>query len=324
MLAFLPWLEIDKPCTVGEFELIPYCRSEAPFGPKDATQATVDGVLEPYWECRGRPVSKATLIRHEGKPVIYDLEEHDIDRTLQLGTLLAFTGLASRDFFSMAGMAYANTEAFEVYIQRISPDGHSVAVSSRRRDGSSRNLVHGDAYVVVRPEYAYAGSLLQLDASLLAALLEARSDADWSHVEEALTLFNLGNSDRPRTRLATELVFLVSAIERRFQLTNGLCKEFRRACVSAWPSPGRIALKDFKRKPGNRGASDWSVLDYWAEELFKCRNDAAHGKLDPSLAAIWSLHEHLLLGAHYFPLVIKLWLKDRQGYALTENDTDRI
>lgn len=324
MLSFLPWFEVEKSRSVSEFVLVPYIRGETPFGRSHPDQGVVDSALEPYWLCRGRSVDKATLVQFAGKSLLAELDDDEIERSLQLANLMAFTGLASRAFFSMGGMTYANTEAFEMFIQRISPNGMSVAVSSRRRDGGSRNLITDDAFVVVKPEYVCSGMNLQLDFPLLEALLGGRQATEWSEIEEAIILFNLANSDRPQTRLATELVWTVSALERFFQLEHGKETQFRRAVVSGWPASARVALKDFERKPNNTGAPEWTVLDYWAADLFRCRNRAAHGRLGPSTDAVWSPQEHLLLSSHVFPLMIKLWLVKRDLYSLTQNDEDKI
>ena len=58
----------------------------------------------------------------------------------------------------------------------------------------------------------------------------------------------------------------------------------------------------------------------WVEELYDVRSKVAHRGTTASREWGWSIHEHLVMAAHVFPLAVKLLLVQEGYYTLTDAD----
>ena len=56
----------------------------------------------------------------------------------------------------------------------------------------------------------------------------------------------------------------------------------------------------------------------WVEELYDVRSKVAHRGTTASREWGWSIHEHLVMAAHVFPLAVKLLLVQEGSSAVTQ------
>src|SRR5688572_14384115 len=111
-LAFFPWFTIDDDLVVDAFELRRFDRHALPGGPE---QAAIDAVLEPYLNGENRPISSATLLTTVGSSMTADLDQPTISDFFEVAELIAFSGLAAREYFGTG--TYGNRETFALAIQ---------------------------------------------------------------------------------------------------------------------------------------------------------------------------------------------------------------
>ena len=117
-----------------------------------------------------------------------------------------------------------------------------------------------------------------------------------------------------------EIVATVGAFERLLESDyreDNLVREFLRAWA---PSNNQPACN---RVPPDR-RNEKTILEVWIRDLFRQRSAAAHGKFAADHHLIWSVREHLLLGAFAFPLLVKLRLASAGHYTLTDRDRTDI
>src|SRR5262245_52152096 len=143
MLVFFPWLAMRGQGGITHLRLMEYKRGELPAGSGTAIQQEIDSVLEPYIAHGMRPIEQATIIAIGGSDLTRDLADDEINAVFAFSELLAFAGLATRQFFSQ--FEYCNRDVFQVVVHRYSEAKGGAALTSRRRDGSVIRYVTRDA-----------------------------------------------------------------------------------------------------------------------------------------------------------------------------------
>ena len=137
MLVFFPWLRLKKPIIAGDFTLVLYERGRIPAGPGTVLQNTFDAVTAPYLAQAEQPIQYATLVQVDQEVFTYDLDEHQREAISVLSELLAVCGLSCRKYFQIGGLDYWNRDNFRLVVQAFADPQAGVAVTTRRRDGST-------------------------------------------------------------------------------------------------------------------------------------------------------------------------------------------
>lgn len=320
-IAFFPWLHLEDEVEVQEFRLLRYQRGEAP-GVGDE-QAAIDRVLSAYRDSSGHPVNRATIIQHSEQ----DSPTAGIEETFHLdffvfAELLAFSGLAARSFFGPFG--YSNRDHYRLVLQDFTDPERGVLVTARRRDGSSKIFFSGDTFVAYRPTNV-GHDRPRVDRNLVESLLSARSHDDWPRIYQGVLLFNEANTDRLEVSAGTELIMTYAAIEQIIDMAgrppSAVADRFSEVINpqdDLPPSEWRVARDNqrastlLKRSPTLRNA--------WVKDLGISRGSVAHGHAIETYPASWQPHEHLLLGGHIIPLLMKVQLQNLGLYKLTADD----
>jgi hypothetical protein len=318
-LAFFPWLHLTSGFTVGEFELIPFVRGS--FAGTDA--AAVHSILSPYEEVAGLSVRDATLLRIHPSGLTDDLTEIQVSAAFTFAQMLSFAGLAVRQFFHHSG--YSNHDHFQLVVQRYDDPIRGVGVVTRRRDGSTQNLVTASVHRVPRPDHVHR-SRVPIDVPLLAALNACTSHASADELVDAMLTYNMANTDSSAVSPHVELVLSVGAFERVLGCRNGNHNDLANAFIPALAPRVDIARADCPRLQAHpkKFPKAATVREAWIRDLFNLRGDLAHGKVGPEYPSMWSLQEHLLLAAFAFPFVMKVQLQRAGLYTLTDRDRDGI
>ena len=319
---FYPWLRLQSKAAVAQFELLPWRREDpSPGHWSSGEQAVLDSLLASFLTQSKHPIQCATIVKVGGFGVVDDLPDDVIADFAEVREVIAFSGLATREFFSFGG--YSNTANLTPIIQRFTDADSGVLVRSRRRDGTNSNYTSRELQLEFQPPHALVHSGVQVDETLCAALQKSASDNKWEPYGLSLPLFNLANTDSNLMSERVEVVLTVSAFERLLEakpkateLVDHFGREFS---VSK-----DVNRSKFARIPPQRFAKRSRVREVWMEDLFALRGSLAHGHHDASYPALWSLHEHLLLAALAFPLLVKLRLSSDGYYTLTQTDRAAI
>ena len=313
MLAFYPWLRIKSRCAVGPLELIPYETEKAAQFP-----SAVEQVLAPYKHSGGGRCETATLIKFASRELTDTLSDSQRSEIFNLTEIMAFASLADREFFSHGG--YMNKDNYACVIQGFREGSSGVAITARRRDGETTAYFPAEIYEVRCPSHV---SIKELPATntLTASLIKAYATPQWEKYDEAIQSYNRANTDSSQTSEQHEFVSLVGAFERLFQLPWGKEAALAQALKSSTETLGlppsspcdRLKSNEFYEK-GN------SVSEMWIRDLFQMRHTFAHGGTTLKESKLWTQLEHLLLGAFFFPLVVKIEMQRDGFYQLTDED----
>ncbi len=312
MLAFFPWLETQK-LKIEDYALIPYERGKQPGG---ILQSQIDTVLLPYMNGTN-PVVKATLLQLEGKELTQDLSEDERIEMFEFAELLAFAGLASRQYFNSL-FGYTNRDASTLIIQGFSEASGGAAVTTRRRDGSSMNYLTGGVYLVPRPLHVPSNPT-ELDLPFLKALLDARELPQWNLFEEGIFFFNRANTDNEQVTEQWEVIAISGAFERIFDCRAGKENDLATRFMAIF-SPERWLTRDSCPRISEERIRGRRIAEIWIRDFFQLRGNLGHGKKKSEQPQIWSNLEHLLLSSYLFPLLVKRLIADEKLYAWTEDD----
>jgi len=325
-LAFFPWFQLREPVDAGPFELVPYHRGRTPGGQGSDVQKACDAILETYRTAPRAVVSRAMLLRIAGGGVTDLVEDDHIHRLLIWGELVAFAGLSTRRFFDET--SYVNRDALRLVVQQFADPTRGVGMQFRRRDGSSNVHVTRGAAVFPRPLHAVTGLRGEIDVPLLQALTTRAEQDGWGRYQEAIQSFNAANTDDPSVLEESEIVTLVGALERLFDLSRGkedeLAAEVIRALDSGSTMSPLASLRVGRSPTPVRYTGRDSMREVWIRDVFQLRGQHAHGKIEPRMTTLWSRREHLLFASFAFPLILKHELAREGFYTLTLGDKGRL
>jgi len=320
-VAFLPWVEIDEPLTVGPLQLLPYLRGSLPGDLPNATQSDIDGVLNAYANRPRSKIKKATILELGQWQTGMDAQ-NVVPTLFRARDALAFAALAHRKLFRQH-FGYCNYDTYTLVIQRYSPGyAGTFAFTTRRRDGGINHLWSSDDFAFHRPNHVDPHARLSVDQPLLAALL---SLSDSSPLLEAVIEFNCANTDSPDVPGHVEVIMMKSAFEWLLQIGEQ-ANEFVAAlnrCLDDIPpadplnGPLKAQWEKFRPKAER-------PLEAWAREFCDLRGASAHGKSRVAPRFIWAAHTHLALASFLFPLVFKKVAAATGLLKLDDYDVERL
>jgi hypothetical protein len=316
-LAFFPWLRLDELIEVGGFQLLPYERHERPAGPRTPTQDALDAVLAAYREHRGSPVEHATLLRHPEHGITDDLAVEERAELFAFAELLAFCGLARRQFFG-SGMFYANRDDYALVIQNFVDPRDGVGITTRRRDGVMNSFLTAGLYELRRPLHGSPNPRIRIEVELLRALLQAQGAANWTRRYDSILAFNRSNTDSDQVVEEAEVVLGVAAFQRLLDCRTTNVGDLAHAFAVQFEPRHAVPLPDPMR-PGCQ-TDRRPVREVWMRSFYAVRGPVAHARSADAVPSPWTLREHLLLCAYAFPLLVKLNLAASGEYSLTDSD----
>lgn len=341
-LAFFPWLRLDatpnslgpwqadrlpaagQPFHVGPWQLRPWHRNTGTASAWSGTELRlIKQATNTWFETPTMPISGATIAVKAGAAAGVDLSEDEHAELRDVEVIVAFCGLAEREYFG--GDSYVNTGTLELIVQRFSVSGKGFSIPSRRRDGSSSLWTSKKYHRDMRPLHVHLANGVSLNQPLLDSLWELRSTREWPAFRRALALFNQANTDSDRISLDMEAGLVASAFERVLELHVGKWsrkgtpteQEIGSAFASATSAASALQRTAWTRNalPTAR-AQEVTLREAWIRDLWNTRGKVAHGSEVVCLSAGWTVQEHLLLAAIAFPLLVKCELKARLGYGL--------
>jgi hypothetical protein len=325
MLAFFPWATVSEPLRVGSFHLVPCGHALADSAITPEYRAAVAAILESY--AHRRPVDRAGVaaVHTDSHALLADLDDHEIAARFAFRTRLTFAALAARKFFIHR---YCNSDSLRLVVQGFTPKkGGATLITTRRRDGETRNLVSKDTPHTRRPMHVGWCELPRdIDIALLEALERAASRGGklWVRLNDSISAFVAANTDSPDVSVRAELVELVGAFSRLFGVWDerGTVDGFVDALTpSAPPEDGRRGPRATVGRLAAALERGVSVRAEWLGDAYRLRSQYAHGRREEvGYRATWDVAEHLLLAAHIFPLTVKAVLAREGLYAFTRDD----
>lgn len=298
-------MAVEDETNLGDFALIPYRRGVSPAGPQSAKpdpplQARLDLLFEHFHHLPARNINVATVLRVGKHELTDDLTEEERGDAFLVAELVAFGGLAAREFFSpfFAG-PYCNADTCQFLTQGFPDWPGGAAITRRRRDARTLDYLPEDTNHTYAPQHVSPQEETRLDVPLIRALLAARDTDSWRFFEEAVFWFNRANTDGA-TREQSEAVMMVGAFERVLGLRGGSEHELAEAFKRNLAPKADMLVSAAPRVPPDRFRDPWTVREAWIRDFFRVRNEPAHGRRDPSYPSVWPLREHLLLGAYAF------------------------
>jgi hypothetical protein len=318
MIAFFPWLAIRETITVADYEL----RRWPDQLDGDPCLSGIERILSPYYADE-HPVRNATILRSYGRSVDADLTAEEREAAFVFAECLALAGLSARRFFRHR---YQNRDHFRLVIQSFKDDRDAIVIRARRRDGSSTDLNFADRTRFQKPAHVPLGFSNDVDVPLLESLLSLRSrqaGEEWDRVHEAMVGFNLANTDSDDMRESVEGVLMIGAFQQLFGCSrtneDGLASALR---IGLEPLHDRVP--EAEPHLAVRAAelrNPTTIREMWIRDFYRLRNAVAHGRVvATSYRPVWSLRNHLLLGAYVFPLLVKKVAERAGAYVSTRED----
>lgn len=164
----------------------------------------------------------------------------------------------------------------------------------------------------MRPSLVVDSALLDL----LAGGITSTDELD-ERIHSALPFFLMANQLSEQMPPLFDLVWLGSAFERLFNVSQGVGKQVGKDLndlFSEYPQTAAPTWKDFR---GNDQTGSW--IQRWAAEFYDHRSSI---HLNPPLSNLWTSLEHGLIATVVFSLAVKRLLEQAGRYVLT--DADRL
>jgi len=324
-IAIFPWLKIKSDIDLGKVKLIQYKRGKKPYN----DQEIYDSVIGIYKRGSDEPIDEATLVLLENKSNFEDFSEEEIDFLYSFSEIIAFSGLSKRKYFNTPlGQDYCNSDNFTFFIQGFRQEAKEsrTSITPKRKDHLPSIQSVRDVYM---PYHVYVcpRNYIELDIPLIEALIKARdnlSDEAWTLYREAISLFNLANTDNDAISPYQEVVLMVSAFERLLDSNSNkpqdsLANKFVNVLS---PKTNFDICKSQKLMNIQKCPKINTLREMWIRDFYRLRNRYSHGTLSgKGTDRIWEIHEHLLLSSYVFPLVVKCKLKE-EGFYKFNNEGD--
>ena len=235
-----------------------------------------------------------------------DIDEVAGQDLFVMSEVVAFAGLASRDFFSHN---YWSRDNFRLVLQNYEEPKPGTRYSTRRRDGATTVLVSETAHVVRTPEHVSVSSNVTLDEDLLQVLRSHKEHGDWDRLYEAILNFNLANTDSEAVSPSMEMVLMHAAFERLAGGSSGKCEPVITFIEESLGDFERLGPGDSERLSTEAWAARYSkrktLASVWMHDFCALRRSVAHGINPDKFPSLWNLREHLLMGAFLFPVLLR-------------------
>jgi hypothetical protein len=327
MLAIIPWASLDEPVQFGDFEVVPFGVAVARGDISPEEVGAGRAVLEAYGRGRAVDQDRTPLLRHMSERVTADLSAERVDTYFAFRDRLAFAVLSARPFFSQR---YTNSDNLKLYVQGFTPDsGGGAVVTSRRRDGSTTNILPKGTFRLTRPDHVGTCDLgRDVDTAVLTALEAVQQNGGTlaDVLVDVLRLFVGASTDSPDVAQHSELVDIIGAFSRLAGKwdEDGTIRAFLAVLPPSWPESerhygGKANLDRVKKAL----ASGKSVREIMLRDAYVLRSQRGHGRIGESpYPSLWTEREHLVLLSVALPLYVKALLAREHVYVVTENDLE--
>jgi len=323
MLGFLPWLPLWEEVSVGHTHFVPFVRGRKPFGADTQEQRIADKILSRFFPSANKPVLRAAIVLCGDHAMTDDLSEEERNQVWEDAEILSLAAISHNDYFCKVGH-YGNSSLFAVIFQGFAgQDPDRAVVITRRREGCVWNLCRmEDLNFAPAPGVTLAeAGRFDFDQPMIRALVARRERPGWEAWQDAISYFNLANTDSELIRPHVEMVLMLAAFQRLLNVGSKekqLTREFLRVLTPHTP----LMASASKRCAGAR-KRDEPLRACWIRQFCIARGAYAHGDLRSRARIAWSIEEFLVLGAFIFPVVVKKLLSADGLYQMLDTDLDK-
>lgn len=326
-LALMPWLRLSQPYVIRGAHFVPYKKDQIP-ARVQSYFTDIDRILLSYRDIQGDAITECVLIYLDSLDPCKDLSDDEGVHINKTSQLLTFCALSKNEYFCQLG-CYANSTSFQIYFQRFIPGSDGISITTRRRDGVTRNggYKHGEVKFSVPVQCADL-RIRCIDIPLLEALdkLFKHPDPLVRRILQSVSLYNQANTDSEAMLPQLEIVFLAFTLEQLF--ANGYGAEDLACKVSTLlDNYGSIKVNESTRaediqlsEKREKAEKQWFLHRKWVQEFYQLRNDFVHGNDTRRRTWGWSIQEHLVMASFVFPLLVKILLSQSTKYSLTNKD----
>jgi hypothetical protein len=318
LLNLLPWCRLDREYTIGEIILRPYSIGNELPGIDESARRHVELIVSAYRDIEGKAFGHPSIaVWRSHQSPLHALSAEEEETLTEMVTVACFASLAYRDLAS-AGGKYSNSTRFNLHRNRFERVGDLTSLVYRRRDGRVGDGRQLSDLTFTSPVQVATHSDIAIDEPLAQGIIRFRdqsAEADWNRLLNALTWFNFGNSDSETVSVHMEFVAHASAIQELLG-SDGDERAFAGAVAPALSPAIDLLAARSTRNEGFWSESTKPLRFEWARELYRVRNQFAHGRLVARRQHGWSADEHLTLAAIAFPLLVKQHLEQRGCYSL--------
>ncbi|MDD5326502.1 MAG: hypothetical protein PHY02_01655 [Phycisphaerae bacterium] len=331
-VVLLPWLKLGTDLEMGKYLFLRWPRKDNKFGEFTESLNSICGM---YKYLDGDVESPQTIMIDKSRDLFERVEEQDRQAFQEAVTLLTTALIGENEFFRSLGN-YVNSSLTELHYQNFSIGEDWVAFTSYKRDGytSDMGYTFDEITVSTPPGCRMRGGCGKVEKAWLGALgktIEKSTPLD-RLVIEASDLFRQANTDSPSVLQITEVVMLANAFDRlfpsakdRYQLSKAISKELKNWVNIRVEDSKRLAARQIvSSQLGPKYSGGWDIVQFWILELYVLRNSYVHGGDVTQLKWGWIPHEHLLMGAYVFPLLLKVIMSKEGRYELSEEDKYKL
>lgn len=332
LIAFLPWLKLAQPVTIGDVQFIPFRVSDTQeTGGFQGLGTPFVRILSSYVDIRNRPVESATVATISRRQPAWNLRDEDFGEVQEASSLLYLAAMATNEYFQQFG-SYVNRTIFDLCWQRFTDPVGYITLTVRRRDGelTMAGYKHGKIKFTM-PAHADSRDPAIVDGGLVEALNKALAGNSvlLRRLKPALSFLSLANTDSDVMGPPAEVILMGSAFEQFLEAYGA--RELSQKFGDLFHEFGSVTVGEaLKVTPGivvdPRYAEDqrnWFVDRKWMEEFYHLRSAYVHGDDLSTRTWGWIPLEHLVMAAFAFPLTVKLMLAQDGYYALSSTDKAR-
>jgi len=334
-LALLPWLKLGEDLELGTYRFLRWPRDDSEIAVE--FRESINSICNMYKYISGETEQPQTIMIDTSKALFCRSDEKERQQYVEAVTLLTMALIGENQYFHHGN--YVNSSMTEIHFQNFSLGEDWVAFTSRKRDGNSTDMGYTfDKVIISTPTacriHTGCNSISGEWLKSLETVLSKSTPLD-RLIIEASSLFTQANTDSPSVMISTEVITLANAFERLLEAERRLkISEKLSSVLSPWQNikvkdsnllkSKKITASKIYPKKGYEDIEQWWLLRLWMLENYILRCDYIHGNDVDSKVWVWHPLQHLLLGAHIFPLTVKVLLANETRYKLNEEDNRKL
>ncbi len=334
-LALLPWLKLGDDLKLGTYHFLRWPRDGSEIAIE--FRESINSICNMYKYISGETEQPQTIMIDTSKALFCRLDEKERQQYVEAITLLTMALIGENQYFHHGN--YVNSSMTEIHFQNFSLGEDGVAFTSRKRDGNSSDMGYTfDKIIISTPTacriHTGCNSISDKWLKSLETVLSRSTPLD-RLIIEASSLFTQANTDSPSVLSSTEVITLANAFERLLEAEGRLkISEKLSSLLSSWQNikvkdsnllkVKKVTASTIYQGKGYEDIEQWWLLRLWMLENYILRCDYVHGNDVDSKIWIWHPQQHMLLGSHIFPLLVKVLLVNETRYELNKEDRRKL
>lgn len=318
-LYVLPWLQLRRQIDFGRVSIAPAkdCLDSEHLC-RDAAQR----ILACYRGLGGSTVSPCLMWMSGDTPL--SLVGANFDELLIHRLCLSAALIMANEYFDTSGIGPTNDAHCDGYFHRFASDSNHVSIYKRRREGQYLDGWPVDKLAITVALSASAAHQIDVDHSVLDALVTAISSSTplGELLERALPPFVQGNRLSEQTTVLDDLVWMGSALERLFAIGTPIGENLAASIESLFNGYTQSSTTwNNTTIKGQLRPDSGPWRKRWGREFY-ARRSALHS--GTATTSVWSDLHLSVIAAELFSLAVIRKLEDAGVRPLTDKDKLRL